>query len=222
MKAILFSLLILFPFAYSAQCITKKNMTYIVGDSAVQVYPENSGLFDKSDSLVGLLTWTLDPCTHYKVYTDKSKRTLIAEYYFEEDTIIAKHFYPNGKLRLLDKEAGKKRDWIYTAWYYDNGQLLYFDKPNDREPRTIYQYHPNGKIKRQFVLWGLGCWGTVKSYYASGKIQSTEEFTELTEEAQKNNLVSKKIGIWQYWNEDGKLIKKITFENDRMIAHEDF
>jgi antitoxin component YwqK of YwqJK toxin-antitoxin module len=222
MKSLSIIILILNPFFLSAQCITKKNMEYVIGDSLVKVYPDNSNLFNRVDTLAGLLTWNLDPCARYKIFTDNKKKNCITEYYFNEDTIVAIHYYLNGRIRLIDKEVSKKRLYIYTATYYDNGQLLYSDNPNSLEARTITQYHSNGKIKRQFLLWGISCWGTSKSWYPSGKIESSEEFSPLTDEAEKNYSESERIGTWQYWDEKGKLIKRITYEKNKITKEEVF
>lgn len=205
-----------------AQCIRKIYADFYKYDSIVKVYPDNSNLIDKPDSLVGLLTWNLDPCTKYKIFSDSKKKHCITEYYFNEDTIVAIHYYSNGKIRLIDKEVGKSRLYIYTASYYDNGQLLYSDNPNSLEARTILHYYPNGKIKKEFLLWGMGCWGTVKTWYPSGKTLSIEVFSELTEEDQKNYSMSKKTGVWKYWDENGKITKQITYDNDVLIKEENF
>lgn len=220
-KHLFFYYLILMSIITSAQCVRKTESIYISGDPEVKIYPDNSNIFDKVDTIMGLLTWKLDPCIRYKVYRDQTKKSLASQYYFSGDTIIALYYYNNGKLRQVDKEVGKERLFIYTAAYYENGQILYSDNPNSIDARTIRHYYSDGKLKKEFVFWGASCWGVVKNWYPNGKTKSIEQFSELTEDAQQNYLTSIKEGVWQYWNEDGKLIKKIVYENDKIISEED-
>lgn len=213
-------LLSLLSKSINSQCIHKVNVKYLKTDNGVLTFPDMSHTFEEPDSLTGILTNKIEPCKNYKIYISIKSKTPITEQYYNYDTVVTKHFYSNGKLKLINKEVEKGRSLVYTASYYDNGQLLFFDYPNVLTVRKVYHYYRNGKVKKEFYLWGGSCWGEFITYYSSGKLKSKERFTELTEENQKNYDYSKMNGIWEYWSEEGKLTKRLFYENDKLIKEE--
>lgn len=113
--------------------------------------------------------------------TDSTKKRLVVEY------------YPNGKIKkkgyhghYANKEIST--DYYLGTWYYYN--------QNGTLHHSIY-YH-NDLPSKAFIL--------KKEYHSNGKVKSIEKYNNYdlyqTEE--------KKLGKWQYFDSNGKLIREIN------------
>jgi len=113
--------------------------------------------------------------------TDTAKKRLIIEY------------YPNGKIKkkgyhghYANKEIST--DYYLGTWYYYN--------QNGTLHHTIY-YH-NDLPNKAFTL--------KKEYHTNGKVKSIEKYNNYD----LYQVEEKKLGKWQYFDINGKLIKEIN------------
>ncbi|TCD01391.1 hypothetical protein EZ437_11635 [Pedobacter psychroterrae] len=112
--------------------------------------------------------------------TDTARKRLVVEY------------HPNGKVRLkgyhghyANKEIST--DYYLGTWYYYN--------PNGTLHHSIY-YH-NHLPGKAFIL--------KKEYYPNGKVKSIEKYNNYD----LYQSEEKKLGKWQYFDNNGKLIKEV-------------
>ena len=93
------------------------------------------------------------------------------------------------------------------------------------EGKTVI-YYSSGTIKEVFIYRKGFIVGTAKTYYPSGKLKSTTPYTRpkntiygIVSHFYENGQVekkgkqykNKKIGVWEYFDENSNLIKKETY-----------
>ncbi len=100
----------------------------------------------------------------------------------------SKSYYDSGKLLSeIEYKSGKRNG--NCTYYYENG--------NKQSESTYF----NGKLK-----------GNYKSYYESGALREMGEYVY-----DRNNIYSRKNGIWKTFYKDGKLKSEATIKDGKTI-----
>lgn len=162
----------------------------------------------------------------YKIYHLISTKLWMEGHY---DTLgivngIFRFYYPNGAISKEESffEGKKKGDAIF---YYKNGTIeargkfdYMFYKPNiyndlylveSKVKKWIY-YHPNGLKKAQ------------GRYYFNSIIEKKDKFESPNKYVGNTPIyynwkTDVKDGVWRYWDEEGKLIKKENYSKGKLL-----
>lgn len=113
------------------------------------------------------------------------------------ETFIIKYeeFYENGQLEYLEEYDRRGEFYIRTQNYFENGKpesILELKDPK----KIIYtkiDYHENGNVKEQGAM-----------YYS---LSSGDYY---------------KAGIWKEFDESGKLLKELSYENGKVVSEKNY
>lgn len=115
-------------------------------------------------------------------HTDTTRKRLVVEY------------YPNGKVRLKGYHGFYANKEISTNYYL--GTWYYYNQ-NGTLHQSIY-YH-NDLPSKAFII--------KKEYYPNGKLKSIEKYNNYD----LYQSEKKKLGKWQYFDSNGKLMKEVQY-----------
>ena len=141
----------------------------------------------------------------------KMTRTQVA------DTVLETHYYITGKVSKIntwykDGRLVRQREWC------ENGTLIVDYNPTNAEPVAVKKYFCDGQVKAEFNWYAYGYTGAYKEYYQNGKVAVDGMFTEKPKDV--TAYVARKTGVWSYYDEKGKVTKKETWENGKLIKTE--
>ena len=149
----------------------------------------------------------------YRDNAVKKKRTC------PNDTCIDEYFYPNGKLKRIDKSSPYL---CYTAEYCENGQLLYSPfNQNATKKVQVTRFYCNGNKEAQ-LYWVAGAYaGDYLEWNENGtprlKGQYEDDQVKIDTILHSHWVSLEKIGTWQYFDTSGKLTKEEYYENGKLI-----
>lgn len=147
-------------------------------------------------------------------------------------------YYHNFKKLIFE---GLKIQYLSSEYYYDNGQLQwkgYNDKKGDPLRKNRVWYYRNGKPANTWEYYGKYPYGKYEQYYENGQLQVLGQFSmnlpePITRKERKNPRLydpkmikseSYKVGTWQYWDEEGNLLKEEIYKDglvDEVIRYDE-
>ncbi|MFH6957478.1 hypothetical protein ACHRV1_08730 [Flavobacterium aquidurense] len=106
---------------------------------------------------------------------------------------LVKNYYPNGKIKEKGYQGYYENKDIATGTFIGTWYLY------DQKGKIIQSvYYHNDVVSKAYI--------EKKKYYPNGKIKSIEKFNNY--ELYESEIDS--IGTWQYFDQYGKLIKKVN------------
>lgn len=177
-----------------------------------------------------------------EVFFKEGKRIGVEKSWLEDGTLqkemihsvatnnpISIEYYPNGnisKIRTYDDETGAqiiqewysygqpKKVYMQTRWNWplrtwdENGQLRSFrifqKGTNNKKDSVAIEWYPNGRMKSKRLFVPGEDKYILQSWHNNGQLSSQGD------ERQKA-----KIGIWQYWDSEGNLIKEENYDSNK-------
>ena len=142
---------------------------------------------------------------------------LCMERKFKNDTCTLSEYYHDGSLKQKDIQekdsTGQYAYLTYTVIYCENGQIKFSPSNfSSNEPQLILGYYCSGAKKSEWT-WRNGTFiGNYKEWFENGKPKCSGMY----DDEETNWTQTDKIGIWQYFNSEGKLIKQEKYENGRV------
>lgn len=112
------------------------------------------------------------------------------------------YYYSNGQdsLTYSYDEAGKKHG-LMTIYYTDGTIQQKTPWEHGKRLGTEQTFYPNGQLHQEFPHNGKGIYGKVFEYYQNGNLKATGK-----------QYLHKKMGVWEYYNDQGFLNKKETYK----------
>ncbi len=155
-------------------------------------------------------------------------------FYYDSDSILRKtaSFYRSGKKkRLLNRDQEDRLDGL-TLTIYESGSLKSYGMYN-KGVGFSYQYYEDGRIKIYSQSKDTYLIGYRATFCSEGELYS-ETFYDSTGysvlgyhcngnlrvKGRNDTAYINKIGKWEYWNEEGKLIKVEFWEDGQLIKEE--
>ncbi|NVK26527.1 MAG: hypothetical protein HWE14_00720 [Flavobacteriia bacterium] len=147
--------------------------------------------FDESQYFVAFSRCALDTCWEYEYYKNGILRSAYAYKVHEVDylkypytSISRRKYYCDGRLK-------EERKYEYST-----------------QESHVWGYYPNGQLKfeGQASDWH-GEFGTFHYYHPNGNLESKGEYVR----SESPLVDSQKVGVWQYFDEEGELIKEENY-----------
>lgn len=146
-----------------------------------------------------------------------------------------KHWYENGNLKEVSYWINGLQDSVYTV-FYENGQMqIRSNFKNGKYHGKSNEWHENGQLKLESYYTDNVLQGRFKQWKDNGKLEIDGIYIDEHLKGKiygyhKNgkistigNLIDKTPdGMWEFFDESGKLIKKRYFENGNLIKEEKF
>ncbi len=137
------------------------------------------------------------------------------------DSCVYRSFYHNGQLKKKDIDLPGYYGtlvWARSVEYYENGQLMY--TPVDLltyQIQTITNYYSSGAKKLRKNWSGASVFGTWEEWYENGKVKVKGQYAERDPAYKGEYTLSKKVGTWKYYTEEGKLVKEEFYEDGTLV-----
>lgn len=127
---------------------------------------------------------------------------------------IDKHWYESGKLKSEQELSNKlvidgfSREWCENGVMIKNELVM-------RGKQTTIRYHCSGAKKEELSYIGHPVFQVGKhvSWYENGKKMSESYYQDTDNPSE----VLQRTGVWSFWNEEGKLIRKEYYKNNKLI-----
>ena len=149
---------------------------------------------------------------------------LLSERKCENDTCTTDYYHRNGVLMQRDIEAvdavKRTHNMFYSATYCDNGQIKFSPplNPDSPDAQFITVYYCSGSRKIEFTLLLVEKEhlriGHYTEWYESGGVKIMGYY----DDAHAGN----KAGTWNYYNQEGKLIKQELYENGKLMETQEY
>lgn len=142
-----------------------------------------------------------------------SKLDTVATY----DVNLSDYLTTNGRVYLANGQVitKDKSDFFKDSW----------KKAQNCQPCEVYTYNVKNELKHVVIQYEGCLLGPFKEYYTDGKIKSEGNFKTNPSNDYSNlrlrGLCSMREGIWNYYNEAGKLQTIETYENGTLIKTEE-
>ena len=164
-------------------------------------------------------------------YKDGSIKDLIV-YNDSGEAIVGLTFYKNHQIKGYVYKLEFSKEW------YDTGELMGVATYKDSSIHTEKSYYKNGNIKIE-ATFSAGK-QPLRMYYENGQIALSGyiynnpfycvgKWTEWYENGQikreyfyNDSIPNQKEGIWKWYEEMGKLIKKEVYKNGKLISCKEF
>jgi antitoxin component YwqK of YwqJK toxin-antitoxin module len=149
----------------------------------------------------------------------------------EKDSEI-KEYYPDGKIQS-EKTIKNGTPFGHWKFYHENGNMSADETYSEGKLSHKVTYDTHGKkLTDQPYLQNL-THGVVKAYFPDGQLnrETTYKLGKKTGpfiSYHQNGTISLKgeylkdqeIGIWEHFNENGELLKKITYQRGKVVDEE--
>ncbi len=132
-------------------------------------------------------------------------------------------YFENGNTESIELQLDGLPIW--QEWYCENGQLIsafkiqeHYDQRNWLPDTNYVEYHCNGKLHRhyQYSYYNLHlAFGKCEEWYETGVISRRYEYDAFWDSNYKQYSRSK-IGIWKYYDENGRLWKIQKFKRNQL------
>lgn len=121
------------------------------------------------------------------------------------DSLVEMKYHPSGKpaIKYLFDASGNCT--LLQEWCESGLQVLSYN-PTSLQPVPANKLHCNGKPQIVSTHYRFGYVGAYTEYFANGNKAIEGQFTQLP--AGATAYMPTKTGVWNYYNENGKLIKK--------------
>lgn len=134
------------------------------------------------------------------------------------DTIYMKTYYSNGKIKEVRQEISDRP--IHAITYCENGQVISENFWGTKNPYK--QFYCNGKLRVVATKNSDGFfYGKYSMQDENGVIRIKGNYSDTINFSHQisgsDGGLGQKKGIWQYYNEKGKLEKQETYENGILI-----
>jgi antitoxin component YwqK of YwqJK toxin-antitoxin module len=135
------------------------------------------------------------------------------------DTTIYRKYYSNGQLASMTK--GVNHGLVYEEYWCENGRLQSANVVV-RKKHLFVSYYCNGKKKSEYIMYFKMPSGKLTQWYENGKLQIEGQYTEVSDEqiANGTDLLPVETGEWKYYNENGKLAKKVIYSSEGKVLKE--
>ena len=122
------------------------------------------------------------------------------------------------KTTSINQKADKKREGLWIENYtIDSAKYKSIGKYHLDDPIKKWRYYLNGKIIKREKYKGTICKTT--TYFENGKIQSKGQTKTTTDDIEIHWFYD---GIWNFYNEKGKLITTRKYSNGELISEVEF
>lgn len=121
------------------------------------------------------------------------------------DSLVEYKYHPNGKPASYFFFDAAGNCTLMKSWC-ENGRLLQSYNPTSVTPIAVNRLHCNGNTHITGTHYRFGYVGAYTEYHENGKKAIEGRFTELP--AGATAFMPTKTGVWNYYDESGKLIKK--------------
>lgn len=145
---------------------------------------------------------------------------LLLEAYCDGDTAIEIGYYPNGTIKHLYKSRRRiEINWMdvnYVVEYYQNGQPK-FDPQPSLSPWYIGKcYSESGAVISE-IIWTPGQVDVQHhSWYENGSWRVKGQY-KVSPNVKIFDPRNCKVGMWYYYDENGKLTKEEYYEDGKLI-----
>ena len=173
---------------------------------------ENGQLKAESSPADNIASWT-----YKKWYPDG---TLYSERKCLNDTCTIDYYHANGVLMeraIQAYGANGQRNWFYSATYCDNGQIKFSPplNPDSPAPQLLTTYYCSGTKKEEFTLLlvkkELLRIGHYTEWFENGNLKLQGYYDDAAP-----SVAGLRIGLWNYYDPEGKLIKQEEYENGKL------
>jgi antitoxin component YwqK of YwqJK toxin-antitoxin module len=172
----------------------------------------------------------LDHGTEKQFYSDGTKK----HESFDKDSLYYMiNYFPNGNKKreiiygtIISGEQVYKDAALSEKEWCENGQLV-FDNPssivNLNKRIKVTKYYCNGNVEQEYTLYKDNKVGKQTIYYSNGQKQSELYMSdELYYYGEEIGYTSVQHGVTTFWNENGKITRKETYEMGEQILKEEF
>jgi len=151
--------------------------------------------------------------------------------WYRNSVLVEEYNYLNGlkhgKERFWDDDGKLLRESSYRygqkhgpqIYYYKNGQLSgHSTYKFGREDSIWTRHYENGQMKSQgmYHFNSIDMRLELKEHYDTVTVENWET-GEIMVNLIGESYFKPKNGIWKYWNEDGKLVKKELYINGELV-----
>ena len=105
--------------------------------------------------------------------------------------------YKNGQVKSIENFKNGKLNGEFKE-FFENGSLFQVGTFKNGEMKNIRVFYENGNLKFEQNLKDRK--GRYKGYYPNGQLEEEGEVFQ-----------GEKIGVWRYYNEEGKLSSEVTY-----------
>ncbi len=151
-------------------------------------------------------------------YAD-GKMKMVRTYY--PDSCVTEFYYHSGKLKRKDLDLPSpyrsELVWAYTAEYYENGRVKFTPTFIMTDGMEIINYYESGGKQLRKNWCGGMVYGKWEEWYENGTIKTEGQYAERDPEKKRQYVISKKVGTWKYYNEEGKLVKEEFYKDGSLV-----
>ena len=105
--------------------------------------------------------------------------------------------YKDGQVKSIENFKNGKLNGEFKE-FFENGSLFQVGTFKNGEMKNIRVFYENGNLKFEQNLKDRK--GRYKGYYPNGQLEEEGEIFQ-----------GEKIGVWRYYNEEGKLSSEVTY-----------
>ena len=105
--------------------------------------------------------------------------------------------YKSGQVKSIENFKNGKLNGEFKE-FFENGSLFQVGTFKNGEMKNIRVFYENGNLKFEQNLKDRK--GRYKGYYPNGQLEEEGEVFQ-----------GEKIGVWRYYNEEGKLSSEVTY-----------
>jgi len=181
------------------------------------VKPESIVYSLKGESNFKTIVYNLhDSIKHVREF-DKETGSLVLEYTRINNKYhgVFCRYYPDGTMKSIITYDNEVPVGAFITFYPSGAMMSYYNYGYSERDKDIEQVIERGEFEEDYPPYSVVEWarvyykklnGPYYYYYENGKTERIECYSE--------NLSD---GIWQYFDEEGKLIKEETYVNDELI-----
>ncbi len=133
------------------------------------------------------------------------------------DVNLSDYLTTNGRVYMANGKVISKEK---SEFYKDS-----WKKAQACQPCKVYTYNANDQLKHVVAQYEGCLLGPFKEYYTDGKIKVEGNFKTNSSNDYSNlrlrGLCSMREGLWNYYNESGKLQTIETYENGTLVKTEE-
>lgn len=133
------------------------------------------------------------------------------------DVNLSDYMTTTGRVYLANGQviSKEKSDFYKESW----------KKSQNCQPCEVYTYNAKDELKHVVIQYEGCLLGPFKEYYPDGKIKAEGNFKSNSSNDYSNlrlrGLCSVREGLWNYYNESGKLQTIETYENGSLVNKEE-
>jgi antitoxin component YwqK of YwqJK toxin-antitoxin module len=145
---------------------------------------------------------------------------------FEKNGRMDMYYYHDEHLRLkqfctkVPGDKGAYANLMYYEQWCDNGTLIAADSIGSIRMRKVVRHYCNGKKSKEYNQYQYYLVGSYKEWYDNGNIKVEGQYNDIQKDtAQSISSINqlKEQGLWKYYDENGKLIKAVTYKDGEII-----